>query len=394
MYLAKSARQSKRRGGIAPLTCVLLVAILGMVAFAVDISWMILTHSELQNAADSAAHAGASKLADNFVLHSLPTQSSNNKATLRAAAVTAAKAAAQSYAAYHAAGGINLTLPASDVDVGYTNAAGAFTSYSTNTNNFPNTVKVVMRRDTSANTPLSLFFAPVLGTSDINLTATASATLYTGTANSFKVGTANSGIMPVTYDVNDWNNFIASGKDKAGVANKDASGNPILQVYGTVKDKGNFGLLSLNDSHVGASTISSWIHDGVPPSDIQTLTNNKLIPLSAHNPALWDWQGDTGFKATNAMDLNSHVGETFMFPLFKPSVNTSSNYQAGVGQGANYFYNIVAFVGVKIMPTSQTNRQVWVQPVPISDPNLLLTNIVPAGTSSTFSTAVTVRLTQ
>ncbi len=393
MTMKKFDQGPKRFGGIAPLTCVLLVAILGMVAFAVDISWMVMTQSELQNAADAASHAGASKLADNFVLYSLPTQSATNKASLRAAAVTAAKSAAQTYAAYHSAGGVNLTLLASDIDVGFTNGSGTFTSYATNSSNYPNTVKATMRRDSSANTPLGLFFAPVLGISDANLVAPATAMLYTGTINSFKVGTANSGMMPLTYDINDWNNFIASGKDKAGVVNKDSSGNPILQIYGTVKDTGNFGLLSLNDSHVGASTISGWINEGVPPSDIQTLVNNKLIPLSAHNPKLWDWQGDTGFKATNAMDLNAHVGETYILPLFTPAVNTPVSYSAGVGQGANYFYNIVAFVGVKIMPASQTNRQVWIQPVAVSDPNFVLSNPVPAGTG-TFSTAMSVRLTQ
>src|SRR5712692_4109059 len=158
----RSLRQ--RRGGIAPLTCVLLVFILGTVAFAVDISWIALAKSELQNTAAAAALAGANKLGDNYVLFNLPGQSSLNKTTLATAAISSAKATAKSYASSNAAGGVSsLTLLDSDIDVGFTDANGVYTSYSKNSNNYPNTVKVTMRRDESANTSLNLFFAPAIG---------------------------------------------------------------------------------------------------------------------------------------------------------------------------------------------------------------------------------------
>ena len=392
MLITKPNRKLQRPGGIAPLTCILLILILGAVAFAVDVSWMTLTASELQNVADAAALAGANKLGDNLVLHSLGSQTAANKTALRAAAVSIAKTTAKDYATYNSAGGVTMSLLDADIDVGFTNSAGVYTSYATDNSNYPNTVKVKARRDSSANTSLGLFFGPVLGVSKMDMSASATATIYSGTISSLKTGGNNSGMLPVTFDVNDWDNFINTGKDKAGVKSTDGSGNPILQIYGTVKDTGNFGLLSLNDSHVGSSTLADWIHNGVPSADIQALKNNGLIPLESHNANLWDWRGDTGFKASNCMDINQHVGKTYILPLFKPFDNSTNSYDAGTGNGSHYDYNIVRFVAIKILTSPKTNKEVWIQPVLSTDPNVVLTNTTPA-TGTTFTSAITLKLT-
>lgn len=382
----------RRRGSIASLTCLLLVFIFGMVAFAVDTSWLVLAQSELQNTADSAALAGANKLGDNYALYSLPTQSTDDdyKATLVSGAVAAGRATAKNYAAYNSAGSVsNLTLLDSDIDVGFIDAKGVYTSYSSNPNNYPNTVKVTMRRDASANSPLKLFFAPMIGVSSMNMTASAGATIYGGTISSFKVGSSNTGLMPVTFDVNHWNGFIKTGQDADGNATKDGNGNPIMQIYPSIKAPGNFGLISLDDSHVGANTVASWINGGVPPSDIQALLNSGLIPLSSHNPKSWDWNGENGFKSANVMDLNNHLGKTYIIPLFTPLTSTETAYVPGVGLGSFYDYNIVQFVGVKIVPAPKHNREVWIQHSIVADPNLIFdpNSVAPIGTSSTFVTA-------
>jgi Flp pilus assembly protein TadG len=52
-------REDSERGAVAPLTAILLVAILGMTAFAVDVAMMYSEHSQLQNGADSSALAVA-----------------------------------------------------------------------------------------------------------------------------------------------------------------------------------------------------------------------------------------------------------------------------------------------------------------------------------------------
>lgn len=381
---------AKRRGGITPLTCLLLPLIVGMVAFAVDTSWIVMTRSELQNTADAAALAGANKLGENYISFSLPTQSAANKTALISSAVSAAKTAAKNCAAANSAGGVSgLTLLDADIDVGNT-TNGVYISNATNSALYPNTVKVTMRRDGTANTSLKLYFAPVIGVSNVDVQAKATAMAYGGTVNSLRTDLPTAaGVLPVTYDVNAWNTFITSGANPDGTISKDANGNPQIQIYPSVKDTGNFGFISLNDSHVGNSTLRSWIINGPANSDIQALVNNNLIPLSSHNANNWDWQGENGFKASSVSDMNSLVGKTFMMPLFKPFNSNSNNYEAGDGNGSNYYYNVVAFVGVKIMPVDDTNREVVVTPYPITDPNAILNPSSIAPLSGTGSTTVT-----
>ena len=63
------------------------------------------------------------------------------------------------------------------------------------------------------------------------------------------------------------------------------------------------------------------------------LQSAGLIPVSSHDSTKWDWQGDTGFKASNVMDLNNQTGKTYWLPLFNPSNSDPNNYSAGTGQG-------------------------------------------------------------
>src|SRR5260370_948517 len=62
MRLTNPRECAIRQGGITPMACLLLPLILGMVAFAVDMSWLVLTRSELQNAAESAAFCNSERV--------------------------------------------------------------------------------------------------------------------------------------------------------------------------------------------------------------------------------------------------------------------------------------------------------------------------------------------
>ena len=230
----------------------------------------------------------------------------------------------------------------------------------------------------------------------LDLAAPATATIYTGVVNSYKPPTDGQIMMlPMTLDVNDWKNFLKTGQALDGSVMKDANGNPQLQIYPSVKDEGNFGELSLNDSHVGASTTNSWITNGMGASDVNDLLNANLLPLTAHDATLWDWQGNPGFKSSNVQNVNDDVGTITWLPLFTPK-STAPDYQAGVGQGSNYNYNIVAFVPVQVMQPDSFNRQIVVQPAPMADRFAVFdqASIVPAGeSSSAFATVLPPRLT-
>ena len=94
-----------RAAAIAPLTAVLLIPLLAMVAFAVDIGWISLTQSDLQNAADAAALAAAGQMTNGFVSYNLPGQTAANQNSILNTSEASARTFAKHYAGYNAAGG-------------------------------------------------------------------------------------------------------------------------------------------------------------------------------------------------------------------------------------------------------------------------------------------------
>ncbi len=385
-----------RRGAIAPLTAVLLIPLVAMLAFSVDMGYITHTRNELQAAADAAALAGANQLIDNYASYYLPGLSTSAKTSILNSASSQAKTTAKAYASYNSAADVSsLTLLDADIELGYTNTSGTYTALSSY-NGYPNTVKVTMRRDASANGSLPMFFAKVLGISTVDIVVTASACIYSGTVDGFRTtGSLNSRILPMTYDVNDWNNFWKGSPYPSWMSvDTDSNGWPRLSVYPTLSDRGNFGELSLDQGNDGSSTIKGWINNGVSGTDLQAEYSQNLLPLSSHNSLLNlvpDWKGNPGLKDSTIQAVGDHVGELYLLPLYKPLVSTSLLYDAGLGQGSNYYYTIVAFVGVKISYVDSTgnNKAIMVQPSSLIDPNALYTSVQPAQPPSGSSAAAT-----
>jgi Flp pilus assembly protein TadG len=372
----------RRRGAAAILAALLAAFMLGMVAFALDIGWMVLVKADLQNAADAAALAGVRPLMDGYVNYQLATTTAQ-KTTLLNAATATATTNAQTYAGYNGAGGVaSLSLKSGDIQFGFTDASG---NYTTGGTSYPNTIKVTLRRDGVANGALPLFFAPVFGIKTASLTASAAATMYGGAVDSINSSpTSNLRMLPMTYDVNAWSSFVSTGLDPDG-NQTTYNGNPAIQVYPSVRAPGNFGQLSLDDSHAGQSTESGWVTNGIGSTEINALINANLIPLSSHDSTRWDWVGDTGMKQSLVSTINSYAGQQFILPLFNPynnGVPNSNNYSAGTGNGSHYYYQIVQFVGITIV--TGANGGVTVQPAAMINPNLTFSGsgAVPVGTGS------------
>jgi Putative Flp pilus-assembly TadE/G-like len=370
----------RRRGAVAPLVAFLVVFLMGMVAFAVDIGWIVLTQSELQNAADFAALAGVKPLMDGYVLYNLQGLSAAQQNTILTTAQNNAIANAQAIASYYTAGGIsNLALNSGDIQFGFIDGSG---NYSTNSGNFPNTITVTMRRDSSANGALTLFLGPVLGVQSTSITASAAATMYGGAANSLqKTLTGNINMLPVAYDVNAWNGFVASGLSPDGTSAL-SGGYPALQVYPSATEPDNFGRLSLDASHTGTSSEIGWVNNGLAQSNVNALFSAGLLPVSSSNTT-YNWLGQTGMKASLISAVNARAGTQFLLPLFTPynsGVPLPSDYAAAKGSGSPYYYAIVQFVGVTVVSGSSG---VTVQPSAFLDPNLVFGSPpVPVGTGT------------
>ncbi len=137
-----------RRAAITVLAAVLMVVMLGFVAFGVDVGYMTVVKTQLQNAADSAAMAAAASMSG--------TQSNMISA-------------AQQFAGYHKAGGTTVNLTSSDIQYGiWDSNSRTFTSSS----QAGNAIRVTARRDSSTGSN-NTFFGRILGVNTFNITASA-----------------------------------------------------------------------------------------------------------------------------------------------------------------------------------------------------------------------------
>ena len=138
----------RRRGTIIVLSAFLMILMLGMVAFSVDLGYILLVKTELQVAADSAALAAGSQM-------------SSPRAEL--------EASAKNYASLNKAGGHAVELSSADIEYGiWDQDARSFVA----TPNVGNALRVTTRRNNSTGHN-NLFFAKVLGKDTFDVSASA-----------------------------------------------------------------------------------------------------------------------------------------------------------------------------------------------------------------------------
>ena len=151
----RSLRES-RKGATLVLFTILLVVLLGMVAFAVDIGYVSLARTQLQASADSAALAGAAALQNG---------------------ADGARAEAIRFAGFHIAAGAAVSIADDDdVQLGlWDDDTRLFTPLALGDESGANAVRVTCRRSQAQGKPVGLFFGRVLGSSSTDALAQATA---------------------------------------------------------------------------------------------------------------------------------------------------------------------------------------------------------------------------
>ena len=141
-----------RRGSVLILTAVLMVALFGLLAFAIDLGYILNVRTELQRTADACALAAARVLPD------------------EGSALTVAQSFAQQN--YGKAGP---DLDASNVEFGFWDREHVQFISPPPAGMQANAVRVRLARTEASGNPLGLFFARVLGTNEANTSASATA---------------------------------------------------------------------------------------------------------------------------------------------------------------------------------------------------------------------------
>jgi Flp pilus assembly protein TadG len=176
-------RRRSERGSVLVFVTIALVALLAFAAWSTETGQAWTAKGQLQAASDSAALAGAGELLDpNAGQPSDPA---------------AAIAAAQTYGADNHSIGVAITIPAGDIQTGsWDMDTRTFTALpGSNDPELVRAVRVLGRRDATANGPVPTVLGRIFGVDDIPIAATATA--YIGFAGLMPKGTA---LLPIAID--------------------------------------------------------------------------------------------------------------------------------------------------------------------------------------------------
>jgi Flp pilus assembly protein TadG len=179
------------RGAAAVMTAIFLVVLLAMGAAAIDIGHALVARNELQNVSDAAALAGDRALG---IIYEGMTQAQQQTYTLTGGDHAAVVAAVQATANANSAAGVSITINPADIGFGSWNP---WTRTFTPTVNQPKAVRVISRRDPSANGAISTFLANVIGMSSVSVSAVA-------TADMSAVGKTGPGQLNVPFGISSY----------------------------------------------------------------------------------------------------------------------------------------------------------------------------------------------
>lgn len=161
------------RGAVLVMVAISMVALIGVVALALDIGYLLVTRNEVQNVADGSALAGARTLG---AIYQDLTYSEQQGYYCGGPCQDSVVGVAQDLASQNRAGGAYVT-ELEEVFIGKW-SDGTFTQ----TFDQPDAVMVVARRDEHANGPVATFFARILSINEAAVNAQAVAAM-TGQGN-------------------------------------------------------------------------------------------------------------------------------------------------------------------------------------------------------------------
>jgi Flp pilus assembly protein TadG len=159
---------TNNRGATAVIVAICLTMLVGFAALALDVGYLYATRNELQNVADAGALAGAGYLGTQYTGLSYSDQQTYTFAR------TDIVATVNEVSLKNKAGGVDITINDADVTIGIWDAD---TRTVTPTLTAPDAVRVIARRDSSANSPISTFFARIFGIQTMDVSAVATAAL-------------------------------------------------------------------------------------------------------------------------------------------------------------------------------------------------------------------------
>lgn len=371
-------RRCDRRGTVIVLAACMMVVVIGIAAFTVDFALVNITKGQVQNAADSAAHAAMQDLVSSLGPGATITSTH---------AASEAESTATKMTARFRSGDLESTQLSAKRDVRF-----GCRSWNTTTNEWErqwgvapyNMVEVTVRRTASADAPLGAVFAKILGHDSFDVEARAVASIAPATGFALpEDSTASVDILPIAFDITTWNSLLAQVYDQtnsgfsdqhrynttSGTVSNYADGVPEVNIYpdaNSAMPSGNRGTVDIGSSNNSTADLRRQIQYGINASDLDWFPDGEIRFNDDGNLFL---NGDTGISAAIESALQSIVGHVRAIPIF---IEVS-------GPGNNAQFTITRFVGVRIMAVKLTGgpgqRYLRVQPAPYSTRYALRGNV-------------------
>lgn len=349
-----------RRGNILLLTCLMMIAMIALIALAVDIGYLYTVRNELQRSADASAIAAAWELIEEETFD--PYFSADSL-------TDNARATAEEFAAFNKVCNAQPGLATDDVFVGYmvdpSNPGEPVVVPPPGL--LPNAVQVRVQRTDVQNGEIPLFLARVLGLDQSAGEAEATAALVQG-FNGFHAPAdgSNLQILPLAVDDATWSSLLSGGSGDSWRYNKDtrtvtSGGDGISELnifpQGTGLSRQR-GMVKIGGPASTTAHLAMQVSAGVTPADLDNLAavGRSLEFDGAGELSLL---GEAGISAAVKDHLIAIKGQPRMLPVFA----------AVAGSGDSVQYTVVKFVGVRVMDVKlagvMTTRKVIVQPANI-----------------------------
>ena len=354
--MTSRSRYQKRRGNMLVLSAIMMILMLALLAFAVDLGYMVVSGTELQRTADAAAIAATWDLIDQDAVRGY-----DNSATL----ADEARTTAAQYAGVNDVLKEGPSLAQEDVTIGYlANPSDPTEELSVDGSNAPNVVRVRVRRAQAQNGVVPMFFARVLGIDGAANQAEATAAVLTNFGGiGSPGGTGNAEVLPFALDQQTWLDVLAGGGTDDWTWNEETeqvtSGpDGIKEVnlfpQGT-GSPGNRGTVDIGAPNNSTADLARQIVHGITPEDLEYVGGSLELDASGE----LSLNGDTGISAGMKEELDSIKGQPRIIPIFTQVS----------GNGNNAQYTIVNFVGIRVLEVKLTgpmsSKRVIVQPANI-----------------------------
>lgn len=380
-----------QRGTILVLVAVSITLFFFMLSFAMDYGLLVLSKSELQSAADSAALAGAAKLVDEDMVQGTADQLDD---------ITEARDFAESFAGLNTAANRLLLLDRNDsndanggVVVGYIeNPLDISSSFQTGSVPSYNSVAVKTSLSQELNGPLALFLGAFTGVTELEMNAQAIATVEDRISGFMPSSGDRLAMLPFAAYEGAWDSAtdgvsdVDSFKVINGVVSSGSDGIPELTLYPFRSGiaisgiTGNVGALFVcGSSGVNVTAVANQIRYGMTQADFLGLGGFELTNDGHGEYRTWI-PGESWMSSDWHTALRAIKGQPRILSLFRKAVNGKTHpvtlgdpskpevhpgEEPEVCCGINQQYEVVEFKAVTVVdsqwPSNDYNKKWTVQ---------------------------------